>query len=96
MNSSEQQIFEHHAAAQKALQQGLLREVHRHCQAILALDQNFADAWFMCGVIAAHNGQFTKSAKILGNAVMLAPKNPEYRAELGKQRARSPEVGKAL
>lgn len=96
MNSSEQQIFEHHAAAQKALQQGLLREVHRHCQAILALDQNFADAWFMCGVIAAHNGQFTKSAKILGNAVMLAPKNPEYRAELGKQLIASSHPEQAL
>ena len=96
MNSSQQQIFEHHAAAQKALQQGLLREVHRHCQAILALDQNFADAWFMCGVIAAHNGQLAKSAQILGNAVMLAPKNPEYRAELGKQLIASSQPEQAL
>lgn len=96
MNSSQQQIFEHHAAAQKALQQGLLREVHRHCQAILALDQNFADAWFMCGVIAAHNGQLAKSVQILGNAVMLAPKNPEYRAELGKQLIASSHPEQAL
>jgi len=36
-------------------------------------------------VIAAHNGQQTKAVDILVNAVTLAPYNPEYRAELGKQ-----------
>lgn len=67
------------------MQAGRLREAHQHCLAILKLDQSCADAWFFCGVIAAHNGQLTKAVDILGNAIKLAPKNPEYRAEMGKQ-----------
>ena len=85
MNPSERQIAEHHAAAQKALQQGLLREVHQHCLAILKIDSSFADAWFLCAVIAANNGQTAKAVEILDQAVDLAPQNPEYRTELGKQ-----------
>jgi Tfp pilus assembly protein PilF len=85
MNTSERHIAKLHAAAQKALQQGLLREVHQHCLAILNIDSSFADAWFLCGVIAAHNGQTAKAVEILDQAIELAPQNPEYRAELGKQ-----------
>ena len=62
-----------------------LREAHQHCLAILKLDPSFADAWFLCGVIAAHNGLHSKSVEIIDKAVGLAPDNPEYRAELGKQ-----------
>lgn len=64
---------------------GQLREAHQHCLAILKLDQTFADAWFFCGLIAAHNGQLAKAVEILGNAIRLAPENAEYHAELGKQ-----------
>ena len=78
------------------MQQGLLREVHQHCLAILNLDQTFADAWFLCGVIAAHNGQPNKAVDILGNAIKLAPENPEYRAELGKQLIASDQPERAL
>lgn len=85
MISDEQHIAEHHAAAQKALQEGLLRQVHQHCLAILKIDSSFADAWFLCGVIATHNGQMPKAIAILERSVELAPNNPEYRTELGKQ-----------
>lgn len=85
MKSSQQQINDHHIAAQKAMREGQLRAVHEHCLAILQLDRTFSDAWFLCGVIAARNGQLTKAVDILVNAVTLAPDNPEYRAELGKQ-----------
>jgi tetratricopeptide (TPR) repeat protein len=74
-----------HQAALEAMRLGHLREVHRHCLAILKLDPSFADAWFLCGVIAAHNGQQAKAAEILEKATGCAPDNPEYRAELGKQ-----------
>ena len=84
MTSLAQQIADHHDAAQQAMRRGLLREVHQHCLAILKLDQSFADAWFLCGVIATQNGQLTRALDILGNAVRLQPDNPEYRAELGK------------
>ncbi|MDG2047772.1 MAG: sulfotransferase [Halioglobus sp.] len=85
MTIDEDAIAKEHAAAKKAMHQGLLREAHQHCLAILQRDQTFADAWFLCGVIAAHNGQLAKAAEILRNAISLAPDNPEYRAELGKQ-----------
>jgi tetratricopeptide (TPR) repeat protein len=96
MPSDEQQIAAHHSAAQKALQKGLLREVHQHCLSILNIDPSFADAWFLCGVIATHNGQIAKSIDILGNAVTLAPDNPEYRAELGKQLLAADQPEQAL
>ncbi|CAA0115921.1 Uncharacterised protein [Halioglobus japonicus] len=63
----------------------MLREVHQHCLAILNLDSSFADAWFLCGVIAAHNGQIAKAVDILGQSVELDPDNPDYRTELCKQ-----------
>ena len=85
MNPATQQITDHHRAAQSAVQRGRMREAHQHCLAILQLDQTHADAWFLCGVIAAHNGQLAKSADIFRNAIKLAPNNAEYRAELGKQ-----------
>tara|TARA_R110002124_G_scaffold28307_3_gene100078 strand:- start:1125 stop:2747 length:1623 start_codon:yes stop_codon:yes gene_type:complete len=85
MHSDAQRIAEHHAAAQKALQAGQLRAVHQHCLAILKIDASFADAWFLCGVIAAHNGQVAKAKDILEKSVELAPHNPEYHTELGKQ-----------
>lgn len=96
MNSDEQQITEHHAAAQKALRDGRLREVHQHCLAILKIDPSFADAWFLCAVIAAHNGQIAKAIDILGKSIELAPGNPEYRTELGKQLIALDEPERAL
>jgi tetratricopeptide (TPR) repeat protein len=74
-----------HQAAQAAMRAGDLRGAHQNCLAILQQDQKFADAWFLCGVIAAHNGQVAKSAEILRRAIALAPTNAEYLAELGKQ-----------
>ena len=66
------------------MREGRLQDAHRHCLAVLEADRRHADAWFLCGVIAAHNGQTAKAVEILEKAVGLAPDNPEYRAELGK------------
>lgn len=96
MTFPEKQIAAHHGAAQKAMQQGHLRDAHQHCLSILKLDQAHADAWFLCGVIAAHNGQHVKAVDILNNAVNLAGDNPEYRAELGKQLLASGQPEQAL
>ncbi len=57
----------------------------QHCLAILAIDPDFADAWFLCGVIAARNGAAVKAADIFRKAITLAPAQAEYHAELGKQ-----------
>jgi len=78
-------ITAHHGAAQRALEAGTLQQAHEHCLAILALDPDFADAWFLCGVIAAHNGAADKAADIFRKAIALAPAQAEYHAELGKQ-----------
>ncbi len=96
MKPNTELLVEHHRAAQTAMQQGQFREAHQHCLAILKLDRTHADAWFLCGVIAAHNGQVAKAVNILGNAVKLAPTKAEYHAELGKQLIALRQPGQAL
>jgi len=85
MRCEPQQIADWHRDAQEALREGRLREAHQHCLAILEADPTHADAWFLCGLIAAHNRQFAKAADILLKAIELAPANAEYRAELSRQ-----------
>lgn len=94
MSDTEQQAAHHHLAALDTFRQGDLRAAHQHCLEVLQVDPNHADAWFLCGVIAAHNGLKEKSLEILRNAVRLAPDKAEYRAELGKQllASRQPEA----
>lgn len=85
MNSNIPQITALHHAAQQAIRDGRMRDAHQHCLAILRLDQDFADAWFLCGVIAAGNGQIAKAIEIFRKAISLAPGNAEYLSELGRQ-----------
>ncbi|NQX87262.1 MAG: sulfotransferase [Halioglobus sp.] len=89
-------ISNHHKAAQQAMGRGQLRAAHQHCLAILKLDPSFADAWFLCGLIAANNGLPGKSVEIIEKAVSLAPDNPEYLAELGKQMLANQQPERAL
>ena len=96
MTTDEEAIAKGHAAAQRAMRGGQLREAHKHCLAILKRDQTFADAWFLCGVIASHNGQHAKAVEIIENAVKLAPDNAEYRTELGKNLIASSQTEWAL
>jgi Tfp pilus assembly protein PilF len=85
MNVDLPQITALHHAAQQAIRDGRMRDAHQHCLAILKLDPNFADAWFLCGVIAAGNGQIAKAVDIFRRAIDLAPGNAEYQAEMGRQ-----------
>ena len=96
MTTDEEAIAKGHAAAQEAMRDGQLREAHKHCLGILKRDQTFADAWFLCGVIASHNGQHAKAVEIIENAVKLAPDNAEYRTELGKNLIASNQTEWAL
>ena len=96
MTTDEEAIAKGHAAAQEAMRGGQLREAHKHCLGILKRDQTFADAWFLCGVIASHNGQHAKAIEIIENAVKLAPDNAEYRTELGKNLIASNQTEWAL
>jgi Tfp pilus assembly protein PilF len=84
VTSAQQKIADLHVAAQKALKNGMLRDVHRHCLSILEIDPTFADAWFLCGIIAAHNGQIAKAISILERSIELDADKCEYRAELSK------------
>ncbi|MCB1842835.1 MAG: sulfotransferase [Halioglobus sp.] len=79
------QLRHEHRAAQLALREGRLRDAHQHCLTILKADRKHADAWFLCGVIAASNGLHTKAEQIIRNAIALAPGNAQYQAELGKE-----------
>lgn len=96
MTPHQSQIATLHRAAQQAMRENRMREAHRQCLAILELDRGFADAWFLCGVIAAHNGQVNKAVEILRNAIALAPGNAEYLAELGRQLVALREPRQAL
>lgn len=75
---------------------GDLKACHQHCLAILKLDPGFADAWFLCGVIAAQNGLLDKAVQIFGNAIKMAPERAEYHAELGKYLLAAGELERAL
>jgi tetratricopeptide (TPR) repeat protein len=85
MSDPHSSLGQRHRLAQEALQSGRPREAHEHCLEILKQDPTFADAWFLCAVIAAQNGQVHKSVEILERALALAPDNAEYHAETGRQ-----------
>jgi tetratricopeptide (TPR) repeat protein len=87
---------EQHRAALAAMRSGDTRAAHQHCLAILKRDPRHADAWFICGVIAAQNGQAAKSADIIRRAIALAPDNAEYLAELAKQLIAQHRTAEAL
>lgn len=96
MNSDNTATAGLHRAAQRAVQAGDFRKAHQYCLEILKADPTFADAWFLCAVIAAHNGQVQKATEILERALLLAPDNPEYQAEMGKHLVSLHQHSKAL
>ena len=89
-------IQQHHNDAKRAMRDGRLRDAHQHCLSVLKLDQSHADAWFICGVIAANNGVIGKAVEIQRKAIALAPQNTEYLAELGKQLVALGQMQEAL
>ena len=84
MTKPSEQVTQLHRQAQKAMASGDLKACHQHCLAVLKIDPDFADAWFLCGVIAGENGLREKAVQIFGNAIRLDPNQAEYHAELGK------------
>src|SRR6056297_923962 len=81
----EEHIRREHRAAQLAIRDGRMRDAHQHCLAVLQADNRHADAWFLCGIIAASNGLHAKAEQIIRNAIALAPGNAQYQAELAKE-----------
>lgn len=61
-----------------------MREAHALCLEILRANPGHADAWFLCGVIAAHNGQREQALQIFARATALEPRQADYHAEIGK------------
>ncbi len=96
MSSRSPQAVALHRQAQDAIARGDLRECHQHCLAVLKLDPEFADAWFLCGVIAGENGLRGKAVQIFENAIRLDPNQAEYHAELGKYLLTLEEPERAL
>ncbi|MFT4613536.1 MAG: tetratricopeptide (TPR) repeat protein [Bacteroidia bacterium] len=96
MASLNDQVAQLHRNAQTAMRAGDLRQTHKLCIELLKIDPRHADAWFLCGVIAAHNGLQTKAVEIINKAVALAPEKAEYHAELGKNLLANGELELAL
>ena len=96
MPSSSPTIKAQHQAAQRALAAGEPRAAHETCLAILREDPTHSDAWFLCGVIAAGNGQHAKAVDIFERALSLAPGNAEYLGELAKSLVADRRPGPAL
>lgn len=89
-------IEREHRAAQDAIREGRMRDAHQHCLKVLQVDRKHADAWFLCGVIAADNGLHAKAVQIFGNAITLAPAEPQYHAEHGKALLKLRQTDRAL
>jgi tetratricopeptide (TPR) repeat protein len=96
MAASDAPLQQLHRQAQAALADGRAREAHQHCLQILQSDPQFADAWFLCGVIAAQNGLLSKAVEIFHKALALCGDNAEYEAELGKTLVSLNRYGEAL
>ena len=94
--ASESSIRHHHEAAQAALAAGDPRAAHEACLAILRQDPAHADAWFLCGVIAAGNGLHARAVEIFERALSLAPGNPEYLGEQARSLVADRRPGPAL
>jgi len=89
-------IQKHHQQAQQLLAAGEARAAHEACLAILRENPSHADAWFLCGVIAAGNGQHGKAVEIFERALALSADNAEYLGELAKSLVADRRPGPAL
>jgi len=73
-----------HQEAQVALNARDYRRAHELCLRILNHSPQFADAFFLLGVIAAEHGNFGKAADVIGRALRLDAQRAEYHAQLAR------------
>ena len=76
-----------HKQAQQALNQGQYQQAHQYIMGILSQDKHFADGYFLLAMIASVHHNTTKAIELIKQAIVLAPKQVEYVAQLAKQYA---------
>ena len=84
-----------HREAIQALNSGDFPLAARLAQGLLQQDSQFADGWFLMGMIAAANVRVPKAIELVTQAVALAPRNAEYLAQLAKMHAMIDDHGSA-
>lgn len=73
-----------HQRAVGALNRGEYRAAAEAARALLEQDAQFADGWFIMGMVAAANLRMAKALELVEQAAALAPDNVEYLAQLAK------------
>jgi Tfp pilus assembly protein PilF len=76
-----------HKQAQEALNQGQYQQAHQLIISILSQDKYFADGYFLLAMIASIHHNTVKAIQLIKQAIMLAPEQVEYIAQLAKHYA---------
>lgn len=76
-----------HKQAQQAINQGQYKQAHQFIISILSQDKYFADGYFLLGMIASVHHNTVKAIELIKQAIVLAPKQVEYIAQLAKHYA---------
>ena len=73
-----------HREAERALNARDYRRAHELCLRILMRAPDFADAFFLLGIIAAEHGNFAKAADVIARALRLDAQRADYHAQLSR------------
>jgi tetratricopeptide (TPR) repeat protein len=76
-----------HEQAQQALNKGQYQHAHKLIINILSQDKFFADGYFLLGMIASVHHNTAKAIELIKQAIVLAPEQVEYIAQLAKHYA---------
>ncbi|MDX2368106.1 MAG: sulfotransferase, partial [Colwellia sp.] len=76
-----------HKQAQQAINQGQYQQAHQLIISILSQDKYFADGYFLLAIIASVHHNNAKAIELIKQALVLAPKQVEYIAQLAKHYA---------
>jgi tetratricopeptide (TPR) repeat protein len=77
-------IIQLHRQAQQALNRRAYEDAHRCCIEILEREPEFADAYFLLGMIALEHGRAGKARELIDRALALKPDSAEYLAHRAK------------
>jgi len=76
-----------HKQAQQAINQRKYQQAHQLIISILSQDKNYADGYFLLAMIASAHHNTAKAIELIKQAIVLAPEQVEYIAQLAKHYA---------
>ena len=82
-----EQIKQLHKQAQQAINEGQYQRAHQLIMSILLQDKYFADGYFLLAMIASIHHNRVKAIQLIKQAIVLAPEQVEYIAQLAKHYA---------